>query len=245
MTRLFIAAAALWHLCSLPLAAQALPTGDGVIRAMHDRYAGSWYHTLTFTQTTTLRKPGDTAVVETWKEAARLPGHLRIDIQRATGPLTAFYMGDSVFVVRNDSVVRRAAARNILLVIGFDVYTQPVDTTLAELAAEHFPLAPVREDNWQGRPVYVIGAPRGDLRSRQLWIDKDRLVFVRLLQPAAGDSTKTQEIRFDDYTRVPGGWVSTQVSMYTGTALAQREQYHDVRTNPALDPGLFSLPPRR
>src|SRR5579863_9176131 len=79
-----------------PVAAQGAPaTGDAVIQAMHDRYAKTWYHTLTFTQKTTLRTPADTMVIETWKEAAILPGRLRIDIQRASGNLTAIYSGDS------------------------------------------------------------------------------------------------------------------------------------------------------
>ena len=221
------------------LFAQAAPsTGEAVIRAMHDRYASTWYRTLTFTQKTTLRSPADTMVIETWKEFAILPGRLRIDIQRATGPMTAMFANDSLYVIRNDSVVRRAPTLNILLVIGFDVYRQPVERTLAELAEEKFPMTPVREDTWEGRRAYVIGSP-----SHQLWIDKDRLVFVRLLQPLAADSTKVQEMRFDSYTAVSdGGWVATDVSALTDGKLMQHEQYSDVRTNATVEPSAFALP---
>jgi hypothetical protein len=219
------------------VAQSAPPSGEAIIRAMHDRYATSWYHTLTFTQKTTLRSPADTMVIETWKEAAVLPGRLRIDIQRATGPVTAMFKDDSLYLVRNDSVVRRNPNHNILLVIGFDVYAQPVARTLAELADEKFPMSPVREDTWEGRPAYVIGSP-----THQLWIDKDRLLFERLLQPMAADSTKVQEIRFDSYTRVTGGWVATDVSAFTDGKLVQREQYSDVRPNAAVDPSVFGLP---
>ena len=46
--------------------AQDIHTGDGLLRAMHDRYQSSWYQTVTFTQKSTtykadapaLRKPG-------------------------------------------------------------------------------------------------------------------------------------------------------------------------------------------
>jgi len=47
---------------------------------MHDRYAKTWYDTLTFTQKSTTYNPDGTTKIETWYEAALLPGKLRIDI---------------------------------------------------------------------------------------------------------------------------------------------------------------------
>jgi hypothetical protein len=217
--------------------------GEAVIRAMHDRYATSWYRTLGFTQKSTIRTPADTMIVETWKERALLPGHLRIDVERATGSVVAVYSGDSLFVWRGDSVLTRAATRNILLVIGFDVYRQPAETTMAVLAAEHFPLAPMHEETWRGRPVFVIGAAPGDLHSHQLWIDKDRLLFVRSLEPDDRDSTRTVDIRFDNYVKLPrGGWLSERVEIYRDGKLVQREEYSDVRANMPIDPQIF-VPP--
>ena len=224
-------------------AASSPATGEAVIRAMHDKYAKSWYRTLSFTQKSTIRTPADTMKVETWKERALLPGHLRIDVERATGNVVAVYSGDSLFVWRGDSVLTRDATRNILLVIGFDVYGQPPETTLAVLEAEHFPMTPMREDTWEGRPVYVIGAAAGDLRSHQLWIDKERLLFVRSIEPDDRDTTKTIDIRFDNYVKMPsGGWLSERVEIYRDGKLVQREEYSDVRTNEPIDPRIFAPP---
>jgi len=219
-----------------------IANGDQVVRAMHDKYAKTWYRTLSFTQKSTIRTPADTMVVETWQERAIIPAHLRIDIERATGNLVAVYAGDSFFVWRGDSVRTRAATRNILMIIGFDVYRQPPETTLAVLAAEHFPMTPLREDMWEGRPVYVIGAAAGDLHSNQLWIDKDRLLFVRSIEPDQRDTTKTVDIRFDNYVKVSGGWLSEHVDILRDGKLVQREEYSDVRTNIPLDPQIFSPP---
>ena len=225
--------------------AESIPAdGDAIIRAMHDRYANTWYHSLSFTQQTTLRTRADTMAVETWKERAIIPGHLRIDVERAAGSLAVVYAGDSLFVWRGDTILTRAATRNILLVIGFDVYRQAPETTLAVLAAEHFPMTPVREDTWQGRAVYVIGAAAGDLHSHQLWIDKERLLFVRGIQPDDRDSTRTTDFRFDNYVKVPGGWLSETVEAYTDGKLVQREVYSDVRTNVPIDPQIFRPPVR-
>jgi hypothetical protein len=216
-------------------------SGEEVIRAMHAKYEKSWYRTLSFTQKTTRRTPADTMAIETWRERAMVPGYLRIDVE---GPrnLTIVYGADSVFVWRGDSTLNRAAARNILMVIGFDVYRQPPETTLAVLKAEHFPMTPVREDTWKGKPVYVIGAAAGDLRSHQLWIEKDRLLFVRAIQPDERDSTKTLDMRFDNYVKVPAGWLSETVELYRDGKLFQREEYSDVKTNIPVDPKIF-VPP--
>ena len=219
-----------------------VPTGETIIRQMHDRYAKTWYRTLSFTQKTTRRTPADTMVIETWKERAIVPGYLRIDIERVPTPLSVVYGGDSLFVWRGDSTLTRAAQRNILLVMGFDVYRQPPETTLAVLAAEHYPMSPVREDTWKGRSVYVIGAPAGDSTSRQLWIDKDRMLFMRAIEPDGRDSTKTADMRFDNYVKVPSGWLSETVELYRDGKLFQREEYSDVQTNTPIDPKIFSPP---
>ncbi len=219
--------------------------GEAVIRAMHDKYAATWYKTLSFTQTTTRRTPADTMVIETWRERAMLPGHLRIDVERATGTLSIVYAGDSSFVWRRDSTLTRTANRNILLIIGFDVYRQPAETTLTVLDAEHFPMTPVREDTWKGRPVYVIGGAVSDLHSYQLWIDKERLLFVRGIQPDERDTSRTIDMRFDNYVKVPAGWLSETVEVYRDGKLVQREKYRDVQTNVPVDPRIFSPPAAR
>jgi outer membrane lipoprotein-sorting protein len=226
-----------------PAVAQSAPaTGDAVIQAMHDRYAKTWYHTLTFTQKTTLRTAADTMAIETWKEASILPGRLRIDIQRASGNFVAIYSGDSLFIVRGDSTASRLALRNILLIMGFDVYAQSAEQTLAALHGEHYATTSIREDTWQGRPVYVIGAPPGDTRTPQLWIDKDRLLYVRSIQPDSRDTTKTSEYRFDNYVQVPHGWLSEKVEAYVNGKVIQQEEYRDVQTNGPVDPKIF-VPP--
>ncbi len=59
------------------------PPKDGLelIGQMRQRYLGKWYRTLTFVQKTTLAD----GKVETWYEAAELPGKLRIDIAPLDG----------------------------------------------------------------------------------------------------------------------------------------------------------------
>lgn len=219
--------------------AQAPTSGDQVVRAMHDRYASTWYKTLTFTQKTTRRTPADTMVIETWYETAAVPGRLRIDI--APRPGTSYiFANDSIYVTRKDSVIRRVAGRNPLLILGFDVYGQPAEKTLDVLRAEGFNTAPLHDDTWEGRPVYVVGAAKGDLHSRQFWVDKERLLFVRLLEPARGDSTKMDDTRFDDYRPLGGGWIAALVESYSAGKLVQREEYSDIKADPPVPANWFT-----
>lgn len=219
--------------------AQAPTSGDQVVRAMHDRYADTWYKTLTFQQKTTRRTPADTMVIETWYETAAVPGRLRIDI--APRPGTSYiFANDSIYVTRKDSVLRRIAGRNPLLILGFDVYGQPAEKTLDVLHAEGFNTTPLHEDTWEGRPVYVVGAAKGDLHSKQFWVDKERLLFVRLLEPSRGDSTKMDDTRFDDYRPLGGGWISALVESYSGGKLVQKEEYSDIKADPPVPANWFT-----
>lgn len=180
-------------------------------------------------------------VTETWREALLIPGRLRINVEKSNPKLSYICKGDSFFVMRGDSVTR-IGRRNLLLLMGFDVYRQPVDETLQALRAQHFSLGPVRTDTWEGHQVYVIGAAKGDLHSRQLWIDQDRLLFVRMLQPNGADSAKTDDVHFDNYKLEPHGWMSETVIETTDGKLTLKEVYANVRINARLDPAMF-VPP--
>jgi hypothetical protein len=68
--------------CLLPLCASGareIEDGESLVRAMHTRYANSWYDTLRFTQKSTTYNADGAMKVDTWFEAANLPGKLRVD----------------------------------------------------------------------------------------------------------------------------------------------------------------------
>lgn len=226
------------------LAAGTPPTGPEIVRTMHDRYAGAWYHTLTFVQHNTAYLPGDSVEHSTWFERALIPGTLRIDFRDGPGFPPGdglLFSRDSQFVVQGDTVSQAIAFVHPLMVLGFDVYAQPVDRTLAQLRQLGFDLTTVHEDTWQGRPVWVVGAKTGDLHTRQFWVDQDRLVFVRMLEPGRRDTTATVETQFNDYRSAGGGWVSAQVLFLTNGQRRWLEEYKDIRTNVALDAVVFDV----
>src|SRR5580704_16122728 len=104
--------------------AQKVRDGGDVLRAMHDRYKTSWYDTVTFTQKSTTYNPDGTTKVETWYEAALLPGKLRIDIGPATDGNGYVMVDGTATILKDGTVTRTVPLVNMLLVLGFDVYRQ-------------------------------------------------------------------------------------------------------------------------
>jgi len=218
------------------------PGGRELLRQMHDRYAGHWYRTLTFVQQNTATHPDGSTEHSIWKEYAAIPGRLRIDFQPGDSGNGALFTMDSQFTFAHDSLRAAVAFVHPLMVLGFDVYAQPVERTIAQLEGLKIDLSVVHEESWHGRQVLVVGARAGDLRARQFWIDKGRLVFVRMLQPGR-DTTKTSDIRFEDYRQVGPAWVSARVEFLTDGQQRWLEEYTEIKTDVALPDGLFD--PRR
>ena len=214
-----------WSLFSVLLTlslvqAQEIRTGDGLLRAMHERYQASWYKTLTFTQKSTTYKPDGTSSAATWYEAALLPGKLRIDIGPPAEGNGYVLVDGHVTIVQKDKVTGTRPQVNMLLVLGFDVYTQDPETTIKVVKGEGYDLTKLREDSWEGHPAYVVGADKGDLKSKQFWVAKDTVLFVREIEPARDDPKKVDDIRFTDYRPLAGAWVAAPAVTIDGIPAA-------------------------
>ena len=215
-----------------------IKTSEELLRAMHNRYASSWYKTLTFQQVTKQYPPSGAPTSAVWREALLLPGRLRIEMD-STRQLGMIFAHDSEYVFRNGKLSRARWSINPLLLLGFDLYHVSVSETVAKLKALKFDLSILREDSWQGSPAYVVGARKGDSLSHQFWIDKERLTFVRLLEPEGKDGSQTMEAQFNKYARLAGGWLSSEVVVKLDGNVVLTEEYFDIKAGQKLDPALF------
>ena len=219
--------------------AQTLGSGEDLLRAMHERYKDSWYQTVTFTQRSTTYKSDGTTSAETWYEAAQLPGKLRIDIGPANNGKGYIFSEGNVTVIKDNKVVSARKSVNMLLVLGFDVYRQAPDSTISIVRNEGYHLSKLREDTWEGMAAYVVGADKGDLKSKQFWVSKDTLLFLRLIEPARDNPNKVDDIRFVHYQALAGTWIAAGVEVYSEGNKVFSEDYSDIRTNVKLQPGTF------
>jgi hypothetical protein len=210
---------------------------DGVelIGRMRERYLGKWYRTLTFVQKTTLAD----GRVETWHEAAALPGKLRIDIAALDGKNTLLFRNDSLYEFEGGKLAESHPMVHPLMVLGFDVYAQPVDVTVRQLRALGFDLGRLHESIWQGRPAYVVGAVAGDSVTRQFWIDKERLYFVRMVEPGKQDPSARVETQFNKYIPMGEGWLETEVRFMVNGETKMLEEYTEPKAGVELSPDIF------
>lgn len=227
-------------LSAIPMYAAKVKNGEDLIAEMYKKYQKKWYKTLTFVQKTTRYKPDGTTDVQTWYEAMEIPGKLRVDFAPMENGNGVLFNDGTQHVFGNGKLTRSLPLVHPLLVLGFDVYAQPVEKTVSQLKQLGIDLSVLHEETWQGKSVYVVGAKQGDVKTPQFWIDKKNLYFVRLIQPVGKEKTSIQETQFNKYEKVKGGgWISPEVIFIVDGKQTLLEEYSDIQTNISLDSKLF------
>lgn len=223
-------------------ATPAITDAASLVQAMHDRYADRWYQTLSFTQATMRVMPNDSVHHEVWLEWAQIPGKLRIEFEPHGGGNAVLYANDSMYVWRDGSLIRRLDQINPLMTLGFDVYRQAPERSLAQLRRMNFDLSKFHVDTLEGTPVYVVGAERGDTVSKQFAIEADRLLFMRMIDAYPPQPGKVQHIWFRRYERLGQGWIAPEVEMLVEGRRVFHEVYSDIRADEPADPARFAVP---
>lgn len=219
-----------------PLEAPPISDGFALVRAMHEAYEGRWPRALTLTRDVTWATGDERS--ETWREWLMLPGRLRIEMGDPRSGIDALYARDSTFIFQDGALLQAGPTRNRLLILGSDVYAQPPAETIRQLRSEGIDLGAFRTDVWKGRPAFVAGT----VERGEAWVDSQRLVLVRLREPATvGESLR--DVRFERHVPLGDGWLASRVEVWTGEALVYWEDVRDVDVGTTLDPALFD--PRR
>lgn len=94
-----------------------------------------------------------------------------------------------------------------------------------------------RKDSWKSRPVYVLGAEKGDERSQQFWIDAEHFYLVRRISTTQRD--QVLDVHYEDHIAGGGGWVEQTVKFYLDGRYIQLEYYQQIDTSPDLPESLF------
>src|SRR5438552_5740053 len=140
-------------------------TTEQLVAAMQKKYAKSWYKTATFVQKTTNIDKDGKKKVETWYEALSVPGSLRIDFTPTKDGNGILFTNSQIYVFKNGKVDSNRPFVHPLMILGFDIYRLPQAEVMEKLKGLKFDFSVFREDTWQGRSAYVIGAKAGDLHS--------------------------------------------------------------------------------
>lgn len=226
-------------LLTMPAFSADVRSGDDLIAAMYKKYAGKWYKTLTFVQKTITHKPDGTSSSETWYEALTVPGKLRIDFDPADKGSGLLVADGKLTQFREGKAGPTRPFVHPLLVLGFDVYGQSPETTIAQVKGLGIDMSVIHEENWQGKTVYVVGAKQGDLNTPQFWVTKKDMLFVRLIQLGGREKKTVSETQFNKYVKAKGGWVAAEVKFFTDGKLVTSEEYSDIQAGISLNADLW------
>jgi hypothetical protein len=224
---------------AIPSGAQEIRDGRALLTAMHDLYKDTWYQNVVFREKAITINPDGSSKTEVWDEALVLPGRLRINIGPSSEGNGMVFADSTLTRFQKGKSLGAQHFVHMLLVLGFDVYRQDPSTTIELAKAEGFDLTPIHEEKWDGEDCYVVGAAQGDLKSKQFWIERKRLLFVRMIEPDGRDATKIRESRFRGYQKLAGGWISARVEFDTDGKNLFNEDYFDIKANTKVDAALF------
>ena len=217
-----------------------ITSASSLLKAMHDRYDGKYVRTLSFLQNNTSYTPGGQERKSQWYEHLEVPGKLRIAFLPATQKSGLVLVDNRIATFDNGIRVDFRPSINPLLLLTSDVYVAPLAAVARDLDSLHVDTGIIRSDEWEGQPVYVVGAKAGDTTSNQFWVDKDNLRLVRFVQSAkAGERTIVSDTRVKSYKEIDGFDIPTEFLVIRNGRPVWREEYADVRINEDFPAGTF------
>jgi hypothetical protein len=207
---------------------------------MHDLYGGKFLRTMSFLQNNTAYSTSGQEQHSQWYEHMEVPGKLRIAFLPITTRSGLVQANDKVASFDNGIRVDLRPSVNPLLLLTADVYAAPLPAVVRGLDSLGVDLEMIRNDEWDGHPVYVIGAKAGDSTSNQVWVDAERLVLLRFIQRnKSGERTLVSDIRVQNYKDFDGILIPTEFIVTRNGRPVWREQYANVRINDAVPAGAF------
>jgi hypothetical protein len=220
--------------------AGTLASTTGLVGAMRDKYDGKYLRTLTFLQNNTRYTTTGEEQKSQWYQHVEAPGKLRIAFLPASQKSGLVQLGESVASFDNGMRIDFRPSVNPLLLLTVDAYSAPASSVLRALDSLGVDTKIVRTDQWEGRPVYVVGAKAGDTTSNQVWVDAEHLRLARFIQRVGrGERAMLNEIRVRSYRDIEGYQIPTDILTLRNGRPVWREQRTDIRINDELPANVF------
>ena len=222
------------------VAAGRLASGSAVVKAMHDLYGGKYLKTMSFLQNNTAYTSSGQEQKSQWYEHIEVPGKLRIAFLPATQRSGLVQVDDKVASFDNGIRVDFRPSVSPVLLLTADVYAAPVATIMRGLDSLSVDTEVIRSDEWEGRPVYVVGAKAGDSTSNQMWVDAENLLLLRFIQRGkSGDRPMISDIHVGSYKDIQGYQIPTEFLVIRNGRPVFREQLSNIRINEEFPVGTF------
>lgn len=212
-------------------------SGYDAIAATRNAYAGGrWYKNFTFSQETKFYKDGKEDKIEIWHEAYSAPGKLSIKFKTKDAKVGVLFEGNKIHVFNeNQEPVHKPFIHDLLLA-AFDIYFLKPYETHHLLDSLGYNLKIVREDVFEGRKVFVVGAQKGDEKSNQLWIDAERFYLHRIIYNRPNE---VRDIILSDYVNMENNWVAKKIIFKENGQLNLIETYFDIKFPKEINKDFF------
>lgn len=199
-----------------------------MVQQMYTQHASNFRRSLSFVQETSFYRNDTLVNKATWFEVLVYPDKLRIDINNPEDGNAIFYVNDSSFRFQNHVLKNKGPQKHDLLFLLGGMYSFPLPEVYTKLREFGYDPDKTYETTWKGKPVVVVGANKDETESNQFWVDKEKLVTVRILNNKGGQRS---EIICGDYRRLGAGWCETAIDFYVEGKLRQQEKYMNLREN--------------
>lgn len=243
--RFFIFAGFLFTTIVVPFLSASLDSssqiadGRELIKAMYEKYKGKWYDKLKIVQKVTYYRNGEEQGSQIWTELLDLPGKVRSNIGPSEEGNAEIYIHGVSHRFQNGKLLSSQKAPHPVLWLGFDVYLQEPEKSIAMLDEVPFDMSKIHETVWQERPAYVVGADKDDFEPNQFWIDKEHLYLVRTIFKSPRGTLL--DIEMNKIVRLGGGWIATQLIFKRSGEIILREDYQENPILDKIDPAVFDI----
>jgi hypothetical protein len=200
--------------------------GKELINAMHKAYStDKWYKYFTFSQNMEFYRNDSVIKKDVWHEAYT-PGCLIIKFGKKDSKDGVLFKDFKVYSFREGKDPMIFPRVHDLLLVGLDVYFYEPAKTIHILDSLGYNLSKIREDEFEGRKVFVVGADKGDDHSKQFWIDAERLYLHRIIY---GKKDKITDCVFGEYVKIKGNWAAKTITFKQNGKLDLIERYYDMK----------------
>jgi hypothetical protein len=203
-----------------------------IVQQMYTRHAKNFRKSLSFVQQTNMYRNDSLIRKSTWYEVLVYPDKLRIDIDDPAKGNALFFVNDSLYRFQDGQLKSTGYQPHDLLYVLGGMYSFPLDKVYPKLKAIGYNIGKSFETIWKGRKVIVVGTDKDETESNQFWIDKEKLVTVRILNNKDGEKTETL---CEDYIQLGSNLCETSIEFYMNGKLRQTEKYTDVKQNVNID----------
>lgn len=213
-------------------------TVEEVIEQVHSKYSETHFKNVSFMQNTIFYGLGERVErTQIWYQALSVPGKQAIKFDDKGSNNGILFRDGLQYGYANGELIQKAERLNEVMILGFDMFVQPVTKTLEQLDLMGIDYTLMYEDEWQSRAVYVIGVSEPNLNRPQFWLDKEELYLVKTGQ--IGRESTVQEAEFGNYMKENGYWFAREILIRVNGQKALLQEYSEIVFSDSLNQEVF------